>query len=197
MNKKPEIRYVDMAIYIDKHIRDKDRDDDKIIEYLTMLAYMLAIKRRFFNNEEDYDNFSKYIATSVYLRMTSPKIDLPEDNPKHIEPISSCLNYMKKILYGRKCVYSSFEFDGTTFTEYQNQACKDYMLQGVNSMNLGIMRCEINDYLNSIDKIAKEEVYNGVYGKDKKLCYKIYIACLLTLLKGVTLSNKNKRALEN
>lgn len=197
MKRKPEIRYVDMAKYVDENIAKEDRDEEKIIDYLTMFAYMLASKRRMFNSEEDYDNFSKYLAASVYLRMTSPKIKLPEGHPKKMKPIKSCKNYMEHILYGRKCTYSAFEFDGTTFTDHQNQVCKDYMLQGVNTMNLEMMECEINDYLNSVDKIARDEIYNGVYGKDKNLCYKIYIACLLTLLRGVTLSNKNKKSLEN
>lgn len=197
MRRKPEIRYTDMAIYVDNHIREKDRDVEKIIDYLTMLAYMLSVKRRFFNSEDDYDNFSRYIAACVYMRMTSPKIDLPEDDPKKIDPIKSCLNYMKKILYGRKCIYSEFEFESTTFTIQQDEICKDYMLRGVNNINSDMFEYEINDYLKSIDKIVKKEVYNGVYGKDKALCYKLYVACMLTLLRSVTLSNKNKKALDN
>ena len=71
------------------------------------------------------------------------------------------------------------------------------MLRGVNNINSDMFEYEINDYLKSIDKIVKKEVYNGVYGKDKALCYKLYVACMLTLLRSVTLSNKNKRALDN
>ena len=51
MRKKPEIRYVDMAIYVDEHIHEPNHDVKKIYDYLTMLAYMLAVKRRFFNYE--------------------------------------------------------------------------------------------------------------------------------------------------
>ena len=37
MRRKPEIRYTDMAIYVDNHIREKDRDVEKIIEAKLML----------------------------------------------------------------------------------------------------------------------------------------------------------------
>lgn len=70
MKRKPPIRYVDMAIYVDNNIFSKDTTViETIYDYLTMLAYMLSCKRRFFNKEEYYDGFAKYLAEIVYLRM--------------------------------------------------------------------------------------------------------------------------------
>ena len=51
MRKKPNIKYTEMAIYVDKHIHEPDHDVEKIYEYLVMLAYMLSVKRRFFEHE--------------------------------------------------------------------------------------------------------------------------------------------------
>ena len=52
MRKKPKIKYTDMAIYVDNNILNPDADVSLIYNYLQMLAYMLAVKRRFFNKEE-------------------------------------------------------------------------------------------------------------------------------------------------
>lgn len=51
MRRKPDVRYVDMAMYVDSHVHEPNHDVKKIYDYLTMLAYMLAVKRRFFNYE--------------------------------------------------------------------------------------------------------------------------------------------------
>ena len=50
------IKYVDMAIYIDSHIYEKNFDEEKIYLYLCDLVYMLASKKRFFNNKKDLTN---------------------------------------------------------------------------------------------------------------------------------------------
>lgn len=78
MRKKPKIKYTEMAIYVDKNIVSSYLNKDEVVisqvyEYLVMLAYMLSIKKRFFYKEEDYDNFSYYMANIVYTRMTSSK----------------------------------------------------------------------------------------------------------------------------
>ena len=75
MKKTPKVRYVDMAIYVDKYINTPEENTAQTYEYLVMLAYMLASKRRFFNREDYYDNFAKYVATFVYLRMTDKRQD--------------------------------------------------------------------------------------------------------------------------
>ena len=191
MRRKPTIKYTEMAKYVDDNIDSPNRDDEKIIDYLTMLAYMLACKKRYFNTEEDYDNFSKFIAGIVFMRMTTPRIHLDKDDKNYIEPIKSCLNYMKKILYGRKCVYMSQEFGGTTNTSTEDEACMNYATSAIKTSNNDMMYLEIDLYIQSIDKIIKKLIYDGVYGKDKVLCFKLYTSCLLSLLRNFTLSRKN------
>ena len=69
MRRRPEISYTQMAIYVDENIHKPNHDKEKIFDYLTMLAYMLAIKRRFFYQEVYYDKFAVYLATIVYMRI--------------------------------------------------------------------------------------------------------------------------------
>lgn len=193
MRKKPPIRYVDMAIYIDKNIHNEDHDVETIFEYLVMLAYMLSIKRRFFNKESDYDQFANYMAIIVYTRMTTYRQYLPEDDPKYLTPIKSCLNYMKQILYARKCAYCNEEFNYTTpEASFDTEVTREYMTEQVMATPNSLLACDMQVYLKTIDGIIKDFIYNGVYGNDKVLAWKLYTSCLISLLRNFTLSNKNK-----
>ncbi len=90
--KKFKIKPVEMCIYIDKHAYEPDFDTELIFEYLQDLYYSLSIKKRFFNNDEDYENYSIYSATQAYLRLTNPKQFLNDDDPRKLPRIKSILN---------------------------------------------------------------------------------------------------------
>lgn len=193
MRKKPKIKYTEMAMYVDEHIHDKNADVQKIYDYLVMLAYMLSVKRRFFNKESYYDMYANYLATIVYTRITNPRQFLSKDDPQYLTPIKSCLNYMKQILYARKCAFCAEEFEYTTKDESaESEAFKAYAKSNVLSSNTSLLVCDIELYFSTIDRIIKDYVYNGVYAKDKVLCWKLYTSCLISLLRNFTLSNKNK-----
>lgn len=209
MRKKPEIRYVDMAKYVDENVHKPDHDIKKIYDYLTMLAYMLAVKRRFFNYEWYYDRFAEYLARITYMRIV--KADQPQVVKRKIDgkdvtvelhqgdkcwlyPIKSCLNYMKQVLYVKKCQFVAEEFDYTTDTSNQDlvDAFKDYAYKNVLETNNDLLVCDINLYFKTIDKIIKNEIKSGVYGNDPVMVWKLYTSCLLSLLRNLTPSNKNK-----
>ena len=57
-----------MCIWIDKNAYNEDCDDVKVYEYLYLLAYMLARKRRFFNHSYEYEDFAIYVASETLLR---------------------------------------------------------------------------------------------------------------------------------
>lgn len=211
MKKKPPIRYVDMCIYIDNNIYKEDADTEKIYDYLVMLAYMLASKRKFFNKESDYDKFAHFLAKNVYARFKDKRIDWHtkidkqgnviknEDGtdklfPPELTPIKSCLNYMKQILYARKCNYISEEFENSTNANdiANNYAFKKYMEASVYSANTGLFSCDIDLYFKTIDRVIKDEVYNGVYGNDKLLAWKLYTSLLISLTRNFKLSKRNK-----
>lgn len=170
MRKKPKVRYVDMAIYVDAHIFDTDPITVATVhEYLVMLAYMLSIKRRFFDKEIYYDQYANYLAEIVYTRMTTPRQYLDESDPKYLSPIKSCLNYMKQILYARKCAFIAEEFNYTTKSDDEMEAFKAYATESALASTNDLLVCDIEVYLNQIHKIAKKYVYDGVYGNDKVL----------------------------
>lgn len=162
MRKKPKIKYVEMCIYVDKNIRDPNADSEKIYEYLVMLAYMLAVKRKLFDSETYYDNYAHYIASSVYMRMVS--------NKPNQEPVKSCLNYMKSIISKRKYNFEKAEFDYTTPEgSEESDILKDFNTSIVRHGSSGMLKIEVEDYFKSIDKIILDEIHRGPYGNDKAL----------------------------
>lgn len=194
MRKKPPIRYVDMAIYVDANIHNKDHDVEKVFNYLVMLAYMLSIKRHFFHKEVDYDNYAQYLATIVYTRMTTPRQYLDESDPKYLTPVKSCLNYMKQILYARKCAYCNEEFNSTTQEDsLDSEITREYMTEQVMATPNSLLACDVKIYLKTIDGIIQDCIYKGVYGNDPVLAWKLYTSSLISLLRNFTLSNKNKK----
>ena len=66
--KDSKLRYVDMAIYIDREIRNPDCDEEKCFEYMYQLFYILSVKGRMFQTASDYDSYALYGATQLFLR---------------------------------------------------------------------------------------------------------------------------------
>lgn len=171
MRKRPKIKYTDMCIYIDNNINKPDADATTIYEYLVMISYMLSVKRRFFNREDQYDQFAHYFATLVYNRMTDKRQFLDKTSKDYVEPIHSCLNYMKHIIYARKCEFCRDEY-GYTPSESDIEALSKgrELIYPASSSVDELIRVEVDEYFTTIDRIVKDVVYNGVYGKDKVLC---------------------------
>lgn len=184
-----KIKYTTMCIYVDENILKPDADVEKIYKYLVEISRMLAVKRRFFTTKAQYDDFAYYFATIIYNRMTSKRQFLPQDDPKWLSPIKSCLNYMKQIIYGRKCAFCSLEYSETDLSGTSTGYGFDF--SQFNPDN-GLLNVDINLYFEHIDKLVKSVVNSCVYGKDKLLSYRLYVSVLLSLLKNYTLSNQNK-----
>lgn len=101
---------------------------------------------------------------------------------------------MKQVLYVKKCQFVADTFDYTTNEENDDliYAFKDYITKSVTESNNDLLICDMDLYINTIDKIIKSEIKNGVYGNDKVLVWKLYTSCLLSLLRNVIPSNRNK-----
>lgn len=122
--KKFKVRPVDMCIYIDENIYKPDHDVQKIFEYLQCLFYSLSMKKRYFNTEYDYEQYSLYGATQVYLRLTNDKQFL-EDEDKKLPRVKSVLNYIKNVLYPFKVNYQKDTFNEVYKEEYLGAEIND------------------------------------------------------------------------
>lgn len=197
--KKPHnVKYVDMAIYVDANIYSPDCDVDTCFQYLYHLFYMLAYKRKFFQNARDYDEYALYGATQVFLRYKNEK-QFQQENPLPI--IKSCLNYIKKVMYPLKVNFQQDTFAqmfvDELMAEQNTQAlAEDMYSKAANSMSTSL-RAEFKYYLKKIAKTAKQVIKDIPYRNDKVMMHNIYLSCILSFLKSVTISNKNKIRLQN
>ena len=194
--KKPKISYTAMCIYIDKFIHDPDNQiQQTCFEYIWNLFYILAVKGKMFLTAKDYDEYALYGATQLYMRYKK------EEKDPNLKPIKSCLNYIKRILYPLKVNYQKANF-GEVFQEESlkdsspEQIYEDKVTKIRHSTN-DIMSVEYTYYINNICSTIKNFLKDSPYNKDKSTMHNIYLSCLLTLLKTMTMSNKNKARLKN
>jgi hypothetical protein len=193
---KPDVRYVDMCIYIDEHIYNGDYDQETVYQYLFHIIMMLSIKRNYFNSKKLTEDFSIYAASNYYMRLLDER-QFEEKSP--IEPIRSILNYIRKTLYSVRREYVSKympEQEVSADIEYLNldsDAFDSYVSQKIDFMG----KYEFGNYLESVAMIVKESLKSIPYKSNTPMWTNIYISCMLSLLNSVTLKNKDITRLNN
>ena len=190
--KPKDVRYVDMCMYIDDKVKRGNPTEDeinKIFEYLYHLSFMLSHKHKYFHESHYYEEFSIYLATEVMYRLFyNPKLtQVDEEGNPVLSPVKSVLNYMKAIIYGRKCAfehdnYSQKITNVTTDIDYKsniNSRLKDTIIYNTET--------DIDIYLRTVSKEIKNIVYsNCMYRDDRILMKNIYISCLLSVVNSLT-----------
>lgn len=113
--KKPEgLKYTQLCMYIDQHIptiaeAGKDAQvQNTVYNYLWLVVKALAIKKRMFQNFEDYDGYAFHSASRLFFALRNNYNNQGKViKGKQIRPIKSCLNYMKALLYPMKVQYQN------------------------------------------------------------------------------------------
>ena len=116
--KKPSsMKYTEMCIFIDENVPkivnpgEYPELENTIYNYLWLLVKALAIKKCMFKNFEDYDMYSFYAATRLFLALRKNQLNQGKViKGKLIRPIKSCLNYTKALLYPMKIEYQRESF---------------------------------------------------------------------------------------
>ena len=189
MRRKPDIKYTDMCIYIDNHVYEDEHDAYKIFEYLQMLVYALAVKKRFFNNEKDYDDYSLYVATKVYLRLTNKRQFLNEDDANKLPKVKSVLNFVKSIMYPLKVNFLIENYNAKHLDFSDISTNNDYLLLSTIKNNDAIFDIEIDNYMQSLPKIIYKFLNKTEFKNDLTVKHNLYISVLLTFLNMLTLNN--------
>ena len=198
MYKKPDkVSYTAMAIYIDQHIRDDDCNEELCFEYMWHLFYILAVRGKFFLSARDYDEYAFYGATQLFLRY---KKERDPNRRNNLKPIKSCLNYIKKVLYPFKVNYQKNNFEQVFQSEALNDEAPLEMQADAEhkarEAYRNLLSIEYVQYLEEICSTMRNFLKASPYYSDKSLRHNIYISCLLTLLKTMTISNKNRKRLK-
>lgn len=190
--KPKDVRYVDMCIFIDNKVKEGNpskEDIDLIFEYLYHLSFMLAHKHKYFNESHYYEEFAIYFATEIMYRLFyNPKLGKTDENGDPLlAPIKSVLNYMKAIIYGRKCAFEATNYSQKIVKEKYdfnyssniNSKLKDSLIYNIET--------DIEIYLKTLSKEIKNIVYSSFRHKNEKVLLKnIYISCLLSIVNSFT-----------
>lgn len=195
--KDPKVKYTDMCIYIDKYIYSGDFDEEKVYEYLYLIISMLAHKGKFFYRTEDYENFSLYMATHIYNRLTNPKqFQFDENGKPKIEKIKSVLNYIKKIINPIRINYQQ-EFYDQSITQLSDDDIRYYeqfsLAAKLSEQTSYESTKAFNDCFEDIVlTIRKFLEKNLPYKKDTKVWKNIYLSCLLSFINSITISTAER-----
>lgn len=196
-----KVRYVDMAIFVDSHIYEENKSEaliSQLYQYIYHLCYMLACKGKYFRKYEDYDDFALFAAAKIYLRMTNPRQLLDKADIKYLEKIRSVLNYTKLTLHGMKVDYQQENFSqmypGTPDKNLDKYA-EDLRRSIRDDYKVSLMD-EISNQFKLFPNVIKEVISQTPYKKDLVMMKNLYISCVLTFLRAVTLPEEKKLQLE-
>lgn len=191
--KPKDVTYTQMAIWIDTHVYEPNLDVEKLYQYLYLIVEMLSYKAHYFEDAKDYNEFSLYTATQLYLRLTNKKQYVLDStgNPK-LQKIRSILNYIKKTLFAYRLNYLKM-----TYKEYMpdqdiidsNLTFSDSIYnQLLTSTSETLTRVEFEIQLSDFVKTLKEFLKRIPRKKSSNEFHNIYMSCMLSMLNGMTLS---------
>lgn len=69
---------------------------------------------------------------------------------------------------------------------------KEDLAQDIIKCNSNILKVDMELYFNKLSKLIYKTVKETPYGSDTLKIYRLYMSCLISLLKGFTLSNEDK-----
>lgn len=199
--KKPDMKYTEMAMWIDSHVYTDDCDPNTLFEYIYHLVNMLAHQAGYFRNHQYYDDFALTGATRVFLRLTNPKQnEVNEDGTPKMEKIKSVLNYIKSIIYPMKVTFEQENYSqNKPYDEQSGEVIYDlmdnfryYINESVDKMST----LDFNLYLRDLSKTARDFLSKIPQKKNSSEWLNIYTSCMLSFLNQVTLNNKNKERIK-
>ena len=196
--KKPNVRYTDMAIWVDEHAYKDDCDENLMFEYIFHLINMLAHQANYFKSAQYYDDFAVVSASKVFMRYKNPKqFKYDENGEPLLRPVKSVLNYIKSTLYAMKVAFEQENYCQTkTYNKRTGQVGDDistsdfqfYLTETVDKLNT----LDFNLYLHDVAKTTREFISKIPQKKGSAEWRNIYLSVLLSFLNSITLNNKNK-----
>lgn len=177
-----KMKYTDMCIFFDENFYSPYRDDEKCYKYLYLIYYMLACKKKYFHKFEEYDSFAIFSANIIFIRFLKKQ--------KNGEKIKSILNYAKATLYPLKVMYQKQEFREVINAEVIDidiEGIKNELRQQVQTQYYYNIEDNTVELFSDIHRIVEEVIFNTPYKNNKLMIKRLYISCILSLLKSFTL----------
>jgi hypothetical protein len=171
--------YTALAMEFDAEFYSGHRDDNKLYRYMYLLYYMLSCKKKYFQKFEDYDAYSQFAATTIYMRFIKKE--------KQGEKIKSVLNYVKSTLYSLKVMYQNDTFNEVWTEEDKNSgSMKSAMGARVQADYNEDLRVALIDGFKQLPKLVQQTIQETPYKNDALMCQKLYLSCMLSLIKAFT-----------
>ena len=131
--KPANIKYTDMAIFIDNNIYSDNVDYDKCFQYMYHIYAMLAYRLKLFEKANDYVLFAIYSASQLMLRYMNPR------RARSAEKIKSVLNYAKRSVRGLafnfRTKYYAEQFNSNYIGDDKTAVIKDFLYQDARTLN--------------------------------------------------------------
>lgn len=188
-------RIVDLCIWVDENAYKEDVDKEKLYDSLYRIVSVLAIKHKLLPNWEDYQPFSLYAASRLYLRLTNPKQFKVNKDGKKMKKIKSILNFIKKTMHPMIVDFQNQTFEQNFVPGLHGDTVETIRyrtIQKARDQFSSWLRVDFEYYLDKICTTIKEFLNKSPYVSNRLEYNNIYKSCLLTLLNQVTLSNENK-----
>lgn len=200
MEKKPDIRYVDMCIYIDAHMYEENRDEktsNTCYLYMYHLLLMLANKAKLFNNKKEYEEFAIYAASELWLRYTNEKQFTGEKtgNGTYLKKITSVLNYIKSGFFLKMqntWRATNYRLD---FKKLEDDNRLNEYLDMYYDVPTNLLEENIIEETKYLPKIINRILITSPFKSDRVLYKNLYLSCLLSFLNSITLRNAYKERL--
>lgn len=201
---KPNLRYTEMAMYIDDKTKDgqslTEHEEELIYIYLYHIVRMLAYKKHYFNKTNYYDEFSLIMASDMMNRLIyNPKLNEVDEfgNPK-MKRIKSCLNYIKSIMYGRKVLFEQKFYSQKISRELTHSEITELSFANqIKTNRRSNIDSNIKLYMGELGKTINDFINHNCEYKDKIIRKNIKISCYLSLLNMVIFTNEISDNIEN
>lgn len=198
--KPANLKYVDLCIFIDKNFEKAvtgEQDiglEAKIFEYLYHIVYALSCKQNFFRNFADYDPFSLFAATELYISMRNKQVNAGKEiHGVVVQPVKSCLNYIKSVLFPLKVNYQRQTFATVLDPNLEGKdtsKLKQDMRDNVRSYYKAPLHIDLEELNKQLPRIVNAVVKESPYRPDPLMCSRLRISCQLTLLHDITLPSR-------
>lgn len=187
--KPKKLKYTDMAKFFDKNFWSDNPDEVTCYKYLYLIFDMLAHTKDMFKLNRDYENFSLFAATTIYMRFLKRK-----RNGK--EKIKSVLNYAKFVTKHLRVMYLEQEYSSSIINCVKEGAkvdisqMKEYLRAPVRNQYNSQIEDSMRESFKELPQIITEVVSTTPYKKNKIVTRNIELSCIMTLFKSFIIDDK-------
>lgn len=202
------MKYTDLCIYIDKTIYERDENNnpialrklsnieiENVYNYLYNIIYALSVKKKLFNKQQDYDDFSIETAGTLFMRLTAKNQNY-DQNATANRAIKSILNYIKGALMFMAITWRNANYAETLNPDIDGndeiEAARDYVYTQANDQFEYKRKKAFAELFENFPKYVNDALNMSMFKKNKLQKYQIALSEYLSLLNCLTVENKFK-----